>query len=142
MNNHVLIIDDNADVLEIFNEILSEAGYKVTTLDATDNIQKTMRDHQPDLVVIDYLLNGINGGELCFQIKRSDSLKHIPVLLSSAYPRVLYSLGTYGADEVIEKPFDNDHVVARVAYHLDRARECSPPSTQVNIRTFKTNPLL
>jgi DNA-binding NtrC family response regulator len=59
MNNHVLIIDDNADVLEIFNEILSEAGYKVTTLDATDNIQKTMRDHQPDLVVIDYLLNWI-----------------------------------------------------------------------------------
>jgi len=65
-----------------------------------------MEDFKPDIVLVDYLLPGINGGELCAQLKRDPSTKHIPVVIFSAYSQVLLSLGSYGCNAFISKPFE------------------------------------
>jgi DNA-binding response OmpR family regulator len=106
MNNHILILDDSQDILDALDQALSDEGYKVTTFNYCDDILKVVSEHQPDLVLLDYLLFGINGGELCHQIKTNPLTMHIPVVMMSGYPRVLESLGNYGSDAFIAKPFD------------------------------------
>lgn len=73
-----------------------------------------MFDFKPDLVLLDYLLPGINGGELCGQIKRHQAFSKIPVIIYSAYPKVLTSLGDYGCDLFLPKPFDLDELAKHI----------------------------
>ncbi|QEM06460.1 response regulator [Mucilaginibacter rubeus] len=120
MKNHILIIDDDKEILELFNDILTYAGYRVTILPEIVNIKATIDAFNPDLVIIDYLLPGINGGEMCAQIKSDQETLHIPIILTSAHSRVLLSLGTYNCDEFLEKPFDISHLNDRISYHLNK----------------------
>jgi len=106
LRKHLLIVDDNQDILDVLNEFFTEEGYRTTAITATENIIATVEEAQPDLFITDYILNGINGGEYCHQIKTNPTTAHIPVIILSAYPMVLNSLGDYGADAVVPKPFD------------------------------------
>jgi CheY-like chemotaxis protein len=103
---HVLIIDNDPEVLNVLKDILNYDGYLVTAKQDVQDILSEISLCQPDLILIDYLLNGINGGELCGMIKRNEATSHLPVVLISAYGKILNSLGNYGCDAVIEKPFD------------------------------------
>ena len=106
MNNHILILDDSQDILDALQQALTDEGYTVTTYNHCEDILRTVKEHQPNLVLLDYLLFGINGGELCHEIKTDPLTMHIPVVLMSGYPRVLESLGDYGSNAFIAKPFD------------------------------------
>jgi len=110
----VLILDNDPDVLDVIQEILSYEGYETKGLTDTDNIFEPLSEYKPDIVLIDYILDGINGGELCHQIKTSSDTASLPVILLSAYPRVLKSLGFYGCDAFIAKPFDMTELTDRV----------------------------
>ncbi|MDB5117182.1 MAG: response regulator [Mucilaginibacter sp.] len=105
MLKKILILDDNEDILEVINDVLSEEGYETECLSYTNDIYASINAIQPDLVILDYILFGINGGELCHQVKNNPATAHIPVIMISAYSRVLASLGSYGADVFIAKPF-------------------------------------
>jgi DNA-binding response OmpR family regulator len=107
----ILIIDDDADLLELLQDFLENNGFEVKTNKSSGGIFETIAQYQPDLIILDYLLDGINGGELCHQVKTTT---HIPVILYSAYSRVLLSLGTYGCDQFIPKPFDLDFFLESV----------------------------
>lgn len=112
---HILIIEDDPDISDVLNTILADEGYKVTAIAETDNIIRTVTALEPQLIITDYILARINGGEYCIEIKRNTGTAHIPVIILSGYGRVLDSLGHYGADRIIEKPFDNDKLCAIVA---------------------------
>lgn len=114
MSNHILILEDNQDILQLMTEVLEQEGYKVTGLTYCENIIKTVEEHQPDLVMLDFLLHGINGGELCHEIKSHTATRHLPVIIISGYPRVLQSLGDYGSDAFVAKPFSVDELVSAV----------------------------
>jgi DNA-binding response OmpR family regulator len=122
MTKRILLVDDDISILEILEEFLASAGFDVIILTNAEDVLSNIALHHPDLVLVDYILNGINGGEVCAQIKRNEQSRHIPVILMTAYPRVLLSLGTYNCDEFIEKPFDLDHLVTRIEYRLEVSR--------------------
>ncbi|TSJ41011.1 response regulator [Mucilaginibacter corticis] len=115
---HILIVDDHEDILELIRDILEPEGYRVTTLSAVDDILKTVRDLSPDLVLLDFLLPGINGGEFCAQLKKDPLTSHTPVIFLSAHSRVLDSLGHYGYDDFIAKPFAIDQLLQTVKKHI------------------------
>jgi DNA-binding response OmpR family regulator len=125
MTKRILLIDDEVSILEILEDFLTSAGFHVKILTKTEDIFSSIAAYQPDLALVDYLLNGINGGEVCAQIKKNEQTRHIPVILMTAYPRVLLSLGTYSCDEFIEKPFDLDHLVKRIEHHLANSGKLS-----------------
>lgn len=102
----ILLIDNDNDILDVMREALSYEGYDVNSLLEVDNIFPEIMQYKPDVIILDYLLNGINGGELCHQIKINHHTSKLPVILISAYPRVLQSLGSYGCNAFIPKPFD------------------------------------
>jgi DNA-binding response OmpR family regulator len=109
----VLILEDDWDIAEVMQECFKQAGFICHHESSPEDIISLVQDHQPDLVLIDYLLPAVNGGELCSQLKAEDSTKNIPVIICSAYPRVLLSLGTYGSDAFIPKPFDIHYLLSK-----------------------------
>jgi len=114
MNNHILILDDSQDILDALQQALTEERYTVSTYSYCEDILQLVKEQQPNLVLLDYLLFGINGGELCHEIKTNPLTTHIPVVLMSAYPRVLESLGDYGSNAFIAKPFDLEVLFATI----------------------------
>jgi DNA-binding response OmpR family regulator len=121
MTKNIMIVDDNNDILDLLKEALEEEGYAVTALSYTEDIIKSATQYQPDLVMLDFLLAGINGGEHCHHLKVNPLTSHIPIIMLSGYPRVLESLGNYGADVFIAKPFDLHHLMATVKHLLEDA---------------------
>ncbi|MCC8425902.1 two-component system response regulator [Mucilaginibacter sp. UR6-11] len=119
MEKRILVIDDDIELLEILDGVFTRNGFQVETVTGTNDIFKTIKERSPDLIVVDYLLEGVNGGDICAQIKKNPFTCAIPVVLMTAFPRVLLSLGTYQCDEFIEKPFDLDHLVNRVQYYSE-----------------------
>ncbi|HMG08673.1 MAG TPA: response regulator [Mucilaginibacter sp.] len=105
MPKKILVLDDSEDILEMMKDALEIEGYEVQVLNFTDDICKAAISYNADMVILDYILFGINGGELCHILKTTPSTAHIPVIMVSAYPRVLESLGNYGSDAFIAKPF-------------------------------------
>jgi len=110
----ILILDDDLAILDVMEEILTYEGYSVKTFNTMDNIFTAIDNYKPDLVLIDYILTGINGGELCAQIKKNPITHTLPVIIMTAYSKVLLSLGTYGCDDFVSKPFDLDEFLHKV----------------------------
>jgi DNA-binding response OmpR family regulator len=110
----LLIVDNDEDVLDVMKELFEYEGFDVKTLRCTQDIFTDIAGYNPHVVIIDYILEGINGGELCHQIKHNKETAHLPVIMVSAYTNVLNSLGHYGYDSFIAKPFDITDLVAEV----------------------------
>ncbi|MEJ6981799.1 response regulator [Pedobacter sp. P351] len=114
MGSKVLVMDDDDLILEVLKEALSYENFQVETGGECLNILKTVNDYNPDVILIDYLIGKVNGGELCHQLKSNPSTRHIPVIIMSAYPRVFESLGNYGCNSFIPKPFSLDQLVETI----------------------------
>ena len=126
MAKKILILDDNEDILEMMKIALEDEGHEVECLTNTDDIFKTIDHIKPDLLIVDYILSGINGGEFCHQVKTNPKTAHIPVIMVSGHQRVLESLGTtYGADVFIAKPFSLEEIVFNVNNCLLQPDNCA-----------------
>jgi two-component system phosphate regulon response regulator PhoB len=114
MSKKILIIEDDEDILQVLETVLVHNDYAVNGLERTDDILKSIEQYSPDLVLTDYLLSGTNGGKICQQIKSHKETCHIPVILISAYPELAVSLGHFGFDAFITKPFDINVLVHKI----------------------------
>lgn len=119
MQSKILIVDDQQDILDLMKDLLEPEGYQVITLMEVEDIFAEIENNQPDVILLDFLLSGINGGEFCAQIKKNPKTQHIPVIFLSAHSRVIESLGHYGYDDFIAKPFDINDVLATIKKHLN-----------------------
>lgn len=102
----ILIVDDDISLLEILESTLQYSNYRVKTLSECYDIFSEIEGFEPDLVILDYILSGINGGEICHQIKSNTATACIPVIIITAYPRIIESLGAYRSDAMLPKPFN------------------------------------
>ena len=123
MKKRILIIDNEPDLLALLNKVLTDEGLDVFTEEKVNNIFSLVNRISPDIVVIDYILNGINGGELCLQLKANPKTRHIPVIIYSTYPKVLELLNNYGCNEFIAKPFDLFDFIDRIKNYF-ATEEC------------------
>jgi CheY-like chemotaxis protein len=117
MKQTILIVDDETSFLDILQIILQRAGYKtVVTTNGKEGL-KMVYEHQPSLVVLDDMLPGISGGDICMTLKNDPSVSHIPVILYSAGPRVRERefIRQIGANAAISKPFKPKDVVQLIA---------------------------
>lgn len=115
MVKKILVLDNDSRILDVMEEALSYEGFAVETYEGTDDIVSLVEQKKPDLLIIDYILNGVNGGEHCRKIKNTTSTCNLPVIIFSAYPKVLQSLGFYGCNAFIAKPFDLSVLINKVA---------------------------
>ena len=114
MAKRILIIDDNQDILDIVQETLTYENFEVMAKSDTEGYMATLKDFLPDLVILDYRLGNITGGEICRQIKNHPDFSNLPVIIFSAYLLSTDELFAYGCDATIDKPFDLVELIDKV----------------------------
>ncbi|MCB9457365.1 MAG: response regulator [Anaerolineaceae bacterium] len=107
----VLVVDDEADILNIFRMILANRGYTVVTADCGREAQFMLEIAAPDMAILDDMLPDMTGGDICTQIKRENP--GMPVVMCSAGARVRDEeyIRRIGADRVLLKPFKSSEVM-------------------------------
>lgn len=131
----VLVVDDSAELREYLTQLLSTRYNVITAKNGSEGYEKTISE-QPDLVLTDVVMPGLNGLELCRKIKENNVTSHIPVILVSARDLPVYKMEGYQmmADDYITKPFHADLLISRID-NLIRQRESMRRSfrTEVNL---------
>jgi len=115
----ILAVDDDKDILEVLEFILEDSGYNVRTLSEGRNLLAEIKNYGPDLILLDVMLGGLDGRELCKEIKTKAETAHIPVILFSAghnISRLMHQ--QYAPDAFLEKPFDISALMDTVRSNL------------------------
>lgn len=125
MRELILVIEDEEKILNFLRRGLIYEGYRVeTAIDGTAGLASA-RDNPPDLVILDWMLPGIDGLEVC---RRLRAASNVPILMLTAKDAVsdrVQGLDA-GADDYLVKPFALDEVLARLRALLRRARPEAP----------------
>ncbi|WP_256002278.1 response regulator transcription factor [Pedobacter deserti] len=116
MNETILLVDDETDLLQFLSEVLSEQ-YTVLTAPGGNQALSLLEEYPVHLVVSDVMMPGIDGFELCAEIKSNVEYCHIPVILLTARNTITAKIEglKHGADAYIEKPFSHDLVMVQIA---------------------------
>jgi DNA-binding response OmpR family regulator len=114
MAKRILVLDDNQDILDVVHETLTYEQFEVRSISRSDAVMPLIENFYPDLVILDYRVAGLNGGELCKKIKSHPDFGNVPVIIFSAYLNHNDELFTYGCDAIINKPFDLSELVEKV----------------------------
>lgn len=118
MLKRILILDDDLDTLEAIKEILTYSGFEVRTSPSSDYLNEIIAEYDPHLLLIDMLLKGKNGGDICKELKLSDKTSDLKVILISAYPGLSGSHKKYLCNDFIAKPFDMNVLIDKVNEHI------------------------
>ncbi len=116
----VLVVDDDEDVRDLVAFKLETAGYRTVTADNGNGALTVAHQQQPDVIVLDVVLPGMDGLSVCYQLHSDPMTAQIPVImLSSRTEENDVQLGyTVGADHYMTKPFNPSHLVQRVRWLL------------------------
>lgn len=109
----IIIIDDDAGILDALEIVFNRAGYAITMLNNPTAILEN-KFEEPDIFLIDKQLNGMDGIELCRHLKQRIPAKNTPVLIFSASTNINRYAKEAGADDFIEKPFKSKDLLAVV----------------------------
>jgi CheY-like chemotaxis protein len=104
MSKRILIVDDSQAILDVMSLALLAEGYEVST-SLTSVPLRHMEGNLPDLILLDVLLSGEDGGEICQRLKSDERTRHIPVILISAHASLQGTAARCGADGFLVKPF-------------------------------------
>ncbi len=121
-NATVLVVDDDAAMLELVATGLRDAGFRVRALDQPSEFWQTLETVRPDLVVLDIDMPEYTGLQLCRMVRADTTWADLPIVLLTARTDLESFRRGYraGADDFIPKPLQRDEFVARVAHRLDR----------------------
>lgn len=121
-NDTILLIDDEEDILTLLNFHLEREGYKTSNLSSGERVVETVKKERPSLIVLDLMLPGKNGMDICRELSQDAETSEIPILMISAKNEdsdIILGL-EMGADDYITKPFSPKIFLARVRAILRR----------------------
>jgi CheY-like chemotaxis protein len=122
MNNRptILAVDDNSVSLVLLDKILAAEGYQVHQADSGELALAIVDANPPDLILLDVCMEGVDGLEVCRQLKAREETRHIPIILISASAEVRDCVKglQLGAADYITKPFHREELLTRVKTHL------------------------
>ncbi|NBB90159.1 MAG: response regulator [Spirochaetes bacterium] len=137
-NDTVLVVDDEHDILELIRYNLEREDFGVETVETGEDALRLAREAVPDLIILDIMLPGMSGTEVCKRLKSTDQTRDIPVLMLTAKSTssdVVNGL-ELGADDYVTKPFIPSVLLARVRALLRRVQRdgaASAPSTRIRV---------
>jgi len=118
----ILVVEDDDDILQLLKYNLAKDGYRVTGVVSGEEALKAVKLSTPDLILLDLMLPGVDGLEVCRELKRDDRTGKIPIIMLTAKGEeadIVTGL-ELGADDYITKPFSPRVVLARVRTVLRR----------------------
>ena len=117
----VLVVDDDQDLAEMLGIVLNGAGIEVDLVSRGDEAVEVFRNSQPDLVLLDIMLPGIDGIEVCREIRRQSTRVPIVMLTARGDTHDVVKGLEAGADDYMVKPFKPSELLARIRTRLRRS---------------------
>ena len=124
MKANILIVEDEEALVLLLRYNLEAEGYGVDTVARGDEADLLLKERSPDLVILDWMLPGLSGIELCRRLRARPETKRLPIIMLTARGEEserVRGLAT-GADDYIVKPFSLPELIARIGALLRRAR--------------------
>ena len=126
---HILVVDDEPRYLRVIRFNLEAGGYRVSCVATGEDALALLGEHAPDLVVLDVMLPGLDGFEVCRRIRELSAIPIIMLTAKGADEDKVKGLRT-GADDYVTKPFSAQELLARVEAVLRRAHLADIPAPQ------------
>jgi two-component system alkaline phosphatase synthesis response regulator PhoP len=129
----IFAVEDEAHIQQLVKYNLEANGYKVLTFDSGESLFRELQCSAPRLFILDLMLPGMDGLEICKQLKSSPGTKNIPIIMLTAkseeFDKVLGL--ELGADDYLTKPFSVRELVARVKALLRRMTNAAPVEVEI-----------
>ena len=140
MNKKILLVDDDPNIRQLVNLYLTKEGFEVAMSDRGDTALSAFRDSQPDLMLLDVMLPGMDGWQVLREVRKTSNA---PIIMLTAKDETFDKvLGLeLGADDYIAKPFDMKELVARIKAVIRRyqPQETAETGKELNFPGLKVN---
>ena len=111
MTKKILVVDDDTDIIEPLALILEAKGFKVETITKGKLVYSKISSFKPDVLLLDILMSGADGREICKKLKSNNKTKNLTVIMMSAHPSGMSDSEKIGADDFIAKPFETEDLL-------------------------------
>lgn len=130
IKSKILIVEDEPDILELLHFNLEKAGFQTFRAENGEQALLIAKKHPLDLVLLDILMPGLNGLEVCRRMKQDPVLQHIPIMMVTAKGEEMDRVVglELGADDYVVKPFSIREIILRIQKLLDRREKQGTPS--------------
>ncbi len=131
MEHTVLIVDDESDVIDLVKYNLHRAGFQIlTAFNGADGLRFARTEH-PDVVVLDVMMPGMDGFEVCRALKETEETRGLPVIMLTAKAGASDRINglEIGADDYLTKPFSPRELILRIQGLLRRSQAAAPSMT-------------
>jgi signal transduction histidine kinase len=137
----ILIVDDEPTNIKLIKALLAKEGYHLITAASGEEVLEMVSHTIPDLILLDVMMPGIDGFEVCRRLKKNDTFKDVPVIMVTALREKEHKVEAMevGADDFICKPLDRIELLVRVksllrikSYHDDLLKSCKKISKRNN----------
>lgn len=120
MKPTILVVDDETDIRGLLRTLLQRAGYAVVEAATGSEVEAAVMQHAPGLVLLDVMLPGLDGYDVCRRLKTNPATRHVPILMQTALrgrTEELRAMGA-GADGFLSKPINRADLLAHVQAHV------------------------
>ena len=139
----ILVVDDEEDILKLVDYNLSKEGYKVSCVTSGEDAIFTAKENIPDLIILDLMLPGVDGLEVCRALRMNPATRKIPIVMLTAKGEetdIVTGL-ELGADDYVTKPFSPRVLLARIKAVLRRDKtETAGESDTITIKGIAIDP--
>ena len=122
-DGRVLVVDDEPMVRETLGQVLTDEGYMVDLAVDGESALARVRAARPDAILLDLMMPGMNGRQFLQALREEPAYEDIPVMIMTAVHGLSVNPATLGASTVVEKPFNVDELLNKVALAVYRSRE-------------------
>jgi len=142
MKTHILAVDDEQDILDLITYNLSKEGFKVSTAKTGETALEMTTKESFDLIILDLMLPGLQGTELCRILKKDPKTAFLPIIMLTARSQEIDKvIGLeIGADDYMTKPFSPRELIARVKAVLRRTQSPSQTEQVIRVGDININP--
>lgn len=121
-NARILVVDDDSGIGEMLQTLLEFYNFEVTVTEKPDETEKLIQEKNINLVMLDMLISGVNGTDVCARLRKNEETKDVPVLMMSALHDAGSKCRQAGANDFIAKPFEMEDLIAKINKMLENNR--------------------
>jgi len=110
----ILVIDDDPDVRTVLEMVMKKEGFAVQTASKREEVFEKLQQFHPHIILLDVLLSGSDGRDVCREIKAMENYREVPVVMVSAHPGAGENYQDYGATDFVTKPIRTEQLLELV----------------------------